>query len=430
MAIPREGELIFVLDLPGFRCNPPRQSMLWEEYVHKVEFRIKAPGAMDGHTCRGHLRVFLGDILLAEVALRIAVSSQLKADKPAPPERVSAQRYRKIFASYSRRDMAIVEQFERYAAALGDRYLRDLVDLQAGEKWNDGLKRLIDEADVFQLFWSRNSMASPFVRDEWMYALSLNRENFIRPMYWEQPFPEAPPSLPPAELRELHFNLLGRYVSAVASDGGAAAIAETPAASESAAKPGIDLAQDEEEDTAAAYDMAADDDSELGLEDEEALAGSEMVATDDFALALDEDESELAAVDAFDAEHDDVEGFHAPRASARRIAAADEADDFEEAMPALSAKLRTAASLPRNDYEPAFSMGRLGLFIGIAVALLGGLIVLAVLAKKPAPPTETGRTRSADVVTAEFSRIPLRSGFSRISLRHYVRLRTACRISC
>jgi len=217
-AIPREGELIFVLELDGFRCNPPRQTVFWEENVHRVEFRVRAPAALHGKTCRGQLRVFLGDILLAEVVLRVLVTRSASADRVPDAERLPLRRYRKIFASYSRSDAAIVEQFERYAAGLGDEYLRDVVHLRTGENWNAGLKRLIDEADVFQLFWSTNSMLSPFVREEWMYALSLSRSHFVRPLYWEQPFPEDPPHLPPPELRELHFNLLGRYVGSQAND--------------------------------------------------------------------------------------------------------------------------------------------------------------------------------------------------------------------
>ena len=46
--------------------------------------------------------------------------------------------------------------------------------------------------DVFQLFWSSNSMHSDFVRQEWEHALRLNRPHFIRPTYWEEPMPMAP----------------------------------------------------------------------------------------------------------------------------------------------------------------------------------------------------------------------------------------------
>jgi hypothetical protein len=65
---------------------------------------------------------------------------------------------------------------------------------------------MIEQADIFQLFWSSNSMLSPFVRQEWEHALRLNRPHFIRPTYWEEPMPMAPEKdLPPEALRRLHF---------------------------------------------------------------------------------------------------------------------------------------------------------------------------------------------------------------------------------
>jgi hypothetical protein len=92
---------------------------------------------------------------------------------------------------------------------MGDEYLRDVTHLRAGEAWNDRLLDFIRTADVFQLFWSRNSMRSPWVRQEWEYALSLGRPHFVRPTYWEMPLPQAPEQdLPPSALRALHFQRL------------------------------------------------------------------------------------------------------------------------------------------------------------------------------------------------------------------------------
>jgi hypothetical protein len=93
---------------------------------------------------------------------------------------------------------------------LGDEYLRDWQHLRAGEVWDDRLRGLIEEADVFQLFWSRNAMASAYVRREWEHAMSLNRPCFVRPTYWEEPLPEDKArGLPPAELLRLHFQRIG-----------------------------------------------------------------------------------------------------------------------------------------------------------------------------------------------------------------------------
>ncbi len=63
--------------------------------------------------------------------------------------------------------------------------------------------RLIDRADIFQLFWSQNSAQSKFCREEWEYALSLSNakgSGFIRPVYWQKPLVQ-----PPDDLEALHF---------------------------------------------------------------------------------------------------------------------------------------------------------------------------------------------------------------------------------
>lgn len=215
-AIPAEGELTFVPEFPGIEVNPPRRSFLWLETVHREEFRIRAGRELDGKTVRGRVTVFLGSIAIAEVACAVRVDASRPEPKREPT--VSARAYRKIFASYSHRDLEVVNQFETYARALGDEYLRDWVHLRTGEVWTDRLCQLIEQADAFQLFWSRNSMHSTFVRQEYEHALSLNRPSFVRPTYWEDPMPTAP-GLPPEALLRLHFQKLGGGVVGAAGRG-------------------------------------------------------------------------------------------------------------------------------------------------------------------------------------------------------------------
>jgi hypothetical protein len=206
-AVPREGELSFLPEVPGIEFNPQSRTFLWLESVHREEFRLRASQDLDGQTARGQMTVYLGSILLAEIPLSIRVDS-VHAVTPTttPMESAQARPYRKIFASYSHKDAAIVEQFAAFASAIGDRYLIDVQDLRAGEIWSDRLADMIEEADVFQLFWSWNSMRSTFVEREWKHALALNRRNFVRPTYWEEPLPETRDgSLPPGDLRSLHF---------------------------------------------------------------------------------------------------------------------------------------------------------------------------------------------------------------------------------
>ncbi|MBN2594478.1 MAG: TIR domain-containing protein [Sedimentisphaerales bacterium] len=141
--------------------------------------------------------------------------------------RDTARPFHKIFASYSRQDARIVECCERIMAALGHELLLDTKSLRSGEVWSEGLEGLIREADVFQLFWSHNSMYSPFVEQEWRYALSLQRNYFVRPTYWERPFPEdRSRNLPPPELARLHFHFLGQREELAEDQGWGMAAAE------------------------------------------------------------------------------------------------------------------------------------------------------------------------------------------------------------
>ena len=200
-------EITFVPEVPGVEFNPSRRSFFWEETVHREEFRLRADAAMDGKVARGRITVFLGSIILADVSLNIRVhkSASLRQERSEfSTDRSSA--YKKIFASYSHKDTGIVKQFVHYAKALGDEYFMDLTHLRAGERWSERLQHMIRDANIFQLFWSSNSMRSPYVKREWEYALSLHRPGFIRPTYWEEPLPcSSTENLPPEELLQIHF---------------------------------------------------------------------------------------------------------------------------------------------------------------------------------------------------------------------------------
>src|ERR1700722_11303247 len=203
-ALFRGARLRIVPDLPGIVCNPPEAELDWWEPVHEASFRLFAGPALNGSAVRGAVRIWFGSLLIGEVSLTITVRPGGAADDESVAER--APRYRKIFPSYSHLDHAIVEGFEDAARALGDQYLLDVLALRAGERWQPRLLELIAEADVFQLFWSSNSMRSVYCRQEWEHALSLRRQAFVKPLYWEDPLPEdMTEGLPPAALRELHF---------------------------------------------------------------------------------------------------------------------------------------------------------------------------------------------------------------------------------
>ncbi len=224
--VPRASQLTFSPSMEGVDFNPPSQTFEWQEDVHQQNFRLKARSSTEGRVLRGQLTVFLGAFILADIDLTFRVDIAAKPPptptvrpvtlhgtaSPTSPEPkltpVTAGPYHKIFASYSHNDLAIVRQIEVAVKSLGHFYLRDRLALRSGEQWEVRLLELIDQSDLFQLFWSSNSMRSEYVRREWEHALALGRPpGFIRPTYWEVPMPKsANPRLPPDELAVLHFH--------------------------------------------------------------------------------------------------------------------------------------------------------------------------------------------------------------------------------
>ena len=206
-AVPRHGNLTLVPVMDGIEFNPTERSFRWEQSLHREEFQIRALSGSIPRTARGRLTVFYGRLIIGEVPLAIPVVHALSTASDRAVTEVNGRAYRRIFASYSRQDTAMVEEFERLVEALGDRYLRDVRDVRSGEQWSSRLEELMRTADVFQLFWSWNSLGSRFVRQEWEFALGLQRPFFVRPVYWESPFPETT-DLPPQSLRVLGFHKL------------------------------------------------------------------------------------------------------------------------------------------------------------------------------------------------------------------------------
>ena len=208
----RRGSTLLVEPwLDGATFNPPTVELRWEEPVHRADFRFRV-GADAPAIARGGVRIFVGAVVVGELSLSVRVG-----ERPEPrPLRTSARRFRKVFASYSHADTEVVEAVASAVQLLGDEYLIDAHDLRSGEDWQQRIGELIDDADVFQLFWSSNALQSHYVLAECRHALALRREGFIRPVYWQDPFPEDPSQgLPPPPIRRLHFSRLAAHSTAV-----------------------------------------------------------------------------------------------------------------------------------------------------------------------------------------------------------------------
>ncbi len=212
-------EITLVPQAEGLEFKPAQAAVIWSGNWQRAEFEMMATEKRAGHVVTGSIACYVGPLLIADIRLPVVVKRPGDEPVPEAPDQTvqSAKMYQAVFASYSHADTQVVEAVETAYKALGMDYLRDVMTLKSGQKWSDQLLKMIEEADIFQLFWSGSSSKSAYVEQEWQYALSLASRKgpaFIRPVYWERPIPKVP-----KDLRALHFAPVdfGRYVAPAAS---------------------------------------------------------------------------------------------------------------------------------------------------------------------------------------------------------------------
>ena len=202
--IERNATVRAVPELTGCRFNPPVQQVLWVEDWHALAFRVQAsperPDFVANAAVNGRVAFFVETVLVAEVPIWALISEHGEIAPPSALSPSTADPYDAIFVSYAHDDAMVVETLGRSYKALGMKMLRDVEVLRSGEQWNPRLLDLIEEADIFQLYWSAAAKRSPDVEQEWRFALEHCREHLIRPVYWSLPMPA-----PPVELSHLHF---------------------------------------------------------------------------------------------------------------------------------------------------------------------------------------------------------------------------------
>jgi TIR domain len=201
----RGTEISIVPACDGVTFNPDRVTLKWVEDVHRADFRFRASKDLADSAANILISIFVGPLLVATIKGGILFSAQANPSQPDNNAQTTTSLYRseQIFPSYSHKDEDVVIACRNAYKALGFDFLRDRDTLRPGEDWNATLMKMIDQADIFQLFWSPRSAASQYCRQEWEYALKQSKDKggaFIRPVYWEEPLTSPPP-----ELSSLHF---------------------------------------------------------------------------------------------------------------------------------------------------------------------------------------------------------------------------------
>jgi hypothetical protein len=199
--------------LAGFRFDPVSITTQWTGDVQCHEFRVWAEDTSPGRAAHGQITILEGPLLRGEIPLTVFVRQvrQRATDwSRFTDERVAA--YRDTFPSYSTKDKLIERACETAMEAGSDRFVSDVRKVRAeGKEGNPKLLELIEQADVFQLFWSKNAAESQQVEREWRHAHTLRstRPNFIRLVYWTaKPYP-IPSVLEPIDLGHFDPEILG-----------------------------------------------------------------------------------------------------------------------------------------------------------------------------------------------------------------------------
>ena len=206
--VPDGTTLSIVPNVIGVEFEPARVDVIAGNDVREVTFQYAASPQTPLGTIEGNIDIFVGPLIIGQVPVTftLAESSNGLTPNPTPPVDLmavtNATIFDKIFISYSHRDSAIIDVCRATYEQHGVKVLVDHVDLRSGEDWRSGLEKLIGQADIFQLYWSKAASASEEVGKEWRLALTLSktRNRFIRPLYWESPMPP-----PPEALSHLHF---------------------------------------------------------------------------------------------------------------------------------------------------------------------------------------------------------------------------------
>jgi hypothetical protein len=205
-------EIAIVPTCDGVTFNPERVTFKWIEDIHRADFRFRASKDLSDSAANIVVAIYVGPLIIATIKGGLLFNAEsASTSEPQPVQQMpmnaetTASMYQaeQIFPSYSHDDEEIVVACRNAYKAIGFEFLRDRDTLRPGQDWNAGLCQMIDKADIFQLFWSKHSSESKFVRQEWEYALQQQQGkggDFICPVYWQQPMID-----PPTELSSLHF---------------------------------------------------------------------------------------------------------------------------------------------------------------------------------------------------------------------------------
>ena len=178
---------------------PAEQTFTWDGRRVLLDFDATvADDAPEGVVVL-KLDVAVDGIVVARLRLDLAIARATDTAQP-PVATTTSEPARSAFASYSSKDRErVLDRLAAVRIATGLDVFLDCLALNPGEQWKPRLEREIKGRDLFLLFWSPDSAASPWVEWEWRTALGEKGREAM------QIHPLATGVKPPPELKDLHF---------------------------------------------------------------------------------------------------------------------------------------------------------------------------------------------------------------------------------
>jgi hypothetical protein len=211
--LPHGTNITIVPECRGVLFNPRRVTLQWSEDWHRSIFRFSARRDLAGLSRNGRINIFAGPLLVGTLRMAMLFEEQERIDPLIEDAAISTKPYQGIFASYSHHDKVVMQACQDMYRTLGFDALLQIDQMRSWQELNASVRAGIEQAEVFQVFWSEHAAKSEYVRQEWEYALSLNRgEIFMRPVYWEVPLVKPPDTLAP-----FYFSYLPTYAFASSS---------------------------------------------------------------------------------------------------------------------------------------------------------------------------------------------------------------------
>ena len=195
-----------ILTCPDLQIDDNVNEQVWCGGYLQFDFALCVPEDFRKRQLMLTAAVYFDDIPATRLMLIVKASCT-----PQASVQVTRHDIFSAFVSYASQDRARVAgliQGMRKARPEMDIFF-DVTTLRSGEDWEDTLFREILSRDILFLCWSQNARSSPWVEQEWHYALEHKGIQCI------EPIPLEPPDLcpPPAELSQKHFNDSLLYIS-------------------------------------------------------------------------------------------------------------------------------------------------------------------------------------------------------------------------